>query len=105
MYLAAQSTRTGYEQIMVRQTQRSREWLSERLHSTEEYNLVPTHDGIGLRVAIRSIRAKELLLSLHKDVFSPGFEEPKLSLDEDGVWTAWFGYSEPIPSPHYVSMQ
>src|SRR5438132_9847567 len=33
-------------------------------------------------------RAKELLLSLHRDVFLPGFEQPKLSLDEYGVWTA-----------------
>jgi hypothetical protein len=102
MYIQTRTQREEYQRIIVRKTQEVRKWVSEKLDGTELYNAEPTHDGIGLRIAIKSIRAKQLLLDLHKDVFYPGFEEPKLSLDEQGVWTAWFGYSEPVVSPHYV---
>lgn len=102
MYMQSRSQREEYQRIIVRKIQEVRRWVSETLDGTELYNVEPTHDGIGVRVAIKSIRAKELLLNLHKDVFWPGFEEPKPSLDEQGVWTAWFGYSEPVASPHYV---
>ena len=105
MYLQSRSQREEYQRIILRKAEEVRRWISARLNGTEEYNIERTHDGVGLRVAIRSIRAKGLLLELYKDVFSPGFEQPKPSLNEQGVWTAWFGYSEPVSSPHYVSMQ
>jgi len=42
-----------------------------------------------------SIRAKELLERLHKDVFS-GFEMVNPLRNENGFWTAWFGFSYPV---------
>jgi hypothetical protein len=105
MYVQTRSTREELQQVIVRKEQEVRRWIAKNLGSTEEYNLARTHDGIGLRVGIRSIQAKELLQRLYREVFSPLFEEPKPSLDETGVWTAWFGYSEPASSPHYVSME
>lgn len=79
-------------------------WLYQNLDGTELFNVLLDPSGLGFRVAIRSIRARNLFLDLHADVL-PGFNEPQLRL-EDGVWTAWFGYGEPFhPSVHYVSMQ
>jgi hypothetical protein len=105
MYLEYVTQRTRYEQTIFKKAQAVHEWVRETLDSTEGYSVVSTHNGLGLRVAIHSIRAKNLLKQLHRDLFS-GFVEPRLSLDEQGVWTAWFGYSEPIEgSPHYVSLQ
>jgi len=105
MYLEYVPQRTRYEQTIFRKTKAVHEWMSENLDETEGYNVVSTHNGLGLRVAIQSIRAKELLNRLHHDMFS-GFVEPRPSLDEQGVWTVWFGYSEPFEgSPHYISLQ
>jgi hypothetical protein len=105
MYLEYVPQRTRYEQTMFRKAEAVHEWASESLDGTERYSVVSTHSGLGLRVAIQSIRAKELLKRLHSDLFS-GFVEPRPSLDEHGVWRAWFGYSEPFEgSPHYSVMQ
>lgn len=102
MYLERVPQRTRYEQAMLRKEQRVHEWVSKNLDSTELYSVVPTHSGLGLRVAIHSLRAKELIKRLHVEEFS-GFVEPTPRLDEQGVWTAWFGYSEPFEgSPHYT---
>ena len=51
--------------------------------------VVPTHNGLGLSVGIRSIRAKELLFDLHREEFSH-FVQPKPTMDKNGMWTASF---------------
>jgi hypothetical protein len=102
MYFSNRSPREEYQRVIERKRRDVVRWISEKCDGTERYNLAVTNDGIGLRVAFQSIRAKELLSRLHKEVFSPGFEMVGLTLNEQGVWSAWFGYSEPLPSPHYV---
>lgn len=98
--------RYEYQEIMVRKDRQVREWIAENLDETEEYSIVTDHDGLSLRVGFRSIRARQLLLKLHGHVFSPGFAKPNPVLDEDGVWSARFGYSEPWDiSPRYIPMQ
>lgn len=104
MYVPSPSQREEYQRIILRKEQDIRRWVSKNLDGSERYNITRTHDGIGMRVAILSIRAKELLLRLHREELFT-FSEPTLSLDEQGVWTAWFGYSEPAQSPHYILIQ
>jgi hypothetical protein len=105
MYLKARGLRIEFQRVILRKEQEVREWVSKNLDRTEQYTVLRDPNHLGLRVAIMSIRAKELLVNLHRDVFSPGFEKPKPWLQENGVWSAWFGYSEPwSPSVHYVHL-
>src|ERR1700685_1795747 len=103
MLAQTRSQREEYQQIMRRKEQDVRSWIGKTLDGTEEYNVELTHDGIGLRVSFRSLRAKQLLLNLHRDEFSPSFAMSSPTLDEQGVWSAWFGYSEPLETPRYIS--
>ena len=102
MYLPAQSTRTGYVQVMDRKEDKLRRWASEHFNSNERYRILRDSNSIRLRVAILSPRAKDLLLKLHADVF-PTFTKPEPSLQESGEWIAGFGFSE--PPTHYVRIQ
>jgi hypothetical protein len=105
MYLSARSQRTQLEQVIVRKDRDTRAWMSRKLEGMEGYNIVPIHNGLGLQVGIRgSIRAKELLLCLHRDVLLQ-FGEPTPSLDEHGVWSACFFFAEPSEPTNYVSAQ
>jgi hypothetical protein len=99
------SQREQWQQIMVRKERDVRTWVSENFDGTEQYSIRRDPSGLAILIGFRSIRAKELLLRLHQDVFSQGFARPTPSLDENGVWTVWFGYVEPLQPPtHYVSM-
>ena len=104
MYLPAQSTRIGYQQVIDRKEDEVRRWASKYFAGNERYRILRDPDSISLRVAIFSPRAKDLLLKLHADVF-PTFTKPEPSLQESGEWIAWFGYSEPWPSRNYVTIQ
>lgn len=106
MYLRRHRTqRELLEETKVRRSRNARRWLSENLSSIEEWMIEPTHNGLGLRVGIRSIRAKELLLDLHREEFSH-FVQPKPTLDKNGMWTASFCFSVPFEgSPHYIDNQ
>jgi hypothetical protein len=99
MYLPARSLQEEFQQIMFRKEGEVREWVSKNLDGAEQYNILRDPNHLGFRVAMLSVRAKDLLVSLHRDVFSPGFEKPKPSLEENGAWTAWFGYGEPWSPP------
>jgi hypothetical protein len=104
MNLPPHTTRTECQQIISRKEWEVREWVSKNLDSTEPYTVLRDPYGLGLRVAILSIQAKQLLFDLHRDVFS-GFTKPNPWLEENGVWSAWFGYSEPWNlSRHYVPL-
>jgi hypothetical protein len=107
MYLPYRSTRQVFQEIMVRKARDVGEWVNKNLDSTERYGISPDPNGLGFRVGILSRQAKELLLRLHREVFSSGFVEPKPWLEDNGVWTAWFGYVEPWehPSVHFLPMQ
>jgi len=103
MYGQCISNRQRFQDIIRRKAQNVREWVSDNLDSSERYCLLPDPNGLGFRVAIDSIRAKELLKALHREVFSPGFAEPKPWLQENAVWSAWLGYGEPWePAVHYL---
>jgi len=82
-----------------------RRWTSKHLAWTEERRIEFTHNGIGMLVFIRSIRAKKPFVRLHRDVFSPGFSQPTPWLQDNGERSARFGYSEPLESPNYVRIQ
>jgi hypothetical protein len=105
MYLQARSQREEYQRIILRKAEEVRRWVSENLDGTEERRIEFTHNGIGMMVFIRSIRAKELLVRLHQEVFSPGFSQAIPWLEDHGEWSVWFGYSEPLESPNYVRIQ
>lgn len=95
MYLPGRDRRTELQEIILRKLQDARRWVNKELDQTEQYHIVPTIDGLGFRVGIRSIRAKELLIKLHAEVLS-SFNPPEPWL-EDHEWSAWFGYAEPFP--------
>src|SRR6266851_8435800 len=104
-YQPARSQRSVFQGIMVRKARLVLEWLSKNLVGTERASILPDSNWLGFHVGIVSERAKELFLSLHRDVFSPGFPTPKPELDGSGAWTAWFGYLEPWePSMPYIPM-
>lgn len=103
MYLPSRSTRQDFQAIIERKASSVQEWIHENTDRTELYRIIPEPNGLGLRVDFYSIRAKALLLKLHKDVFTPGFAEPNPSVDESGVWSARWYYSEPWNmSPNYI---
>jgi hypothetical protein len=104
MYGQPQSTRIGYQQVINRKEDEVRRWASKYFAGDERYRVLRDPDSISLRVEIFSPRAKDLLLKLHADVF-PTFTKPEPSLQENGEWIAWFGYSEPWPSRNYVTIQ
>jgi hypothetical protein len=103
MYTTGPTLREEFQQVILRKDRQVREWVSENLDGTEGYSIVRDPNGLGLRVGFSSIRAKALHMKLRSDVFSPAFAEPKLALDETGVWSAWFGFGEPWDiSPNYI---
>jgi hypothetical protein len=104
MYLPARNQRDEYQRIILRKAEEVRAWASANLDGTEQRRMESTHEGIGMRVFIRSIRAKTLLLRLYQEAFS-GFSKPTLRLEDTGEWSAWFGYSEPLQSANYVRIQ
>jgi hypothetical protein len=106
MNLPARSMREEFQQVIVRKEGQVREWVGKKLDHTERYTVLRSPDGLGFRVAISSIRAKQLLGDLHADVLSPVFEKPNPWLEHGGVWSAWFGFSEPWNPPmHYTTLQ
>ena len=105
MYMQARSQREEYQRIILRKAEEVRRWASANLDWAEERRIEFTHNGIGMLVFLRSIRAKGLLARLHREVFSPGFSQPTPWLEDSGEWSAWFGYSEPLESSNYVRIQ
>jgi hypothetical protein len=96
--------RTELQRLVSLKEPKAREWLKKNLDGTESFGVLRDPSGLGFRVAIRSIRARDLFLNLHADVL-PGFNDPRPWL-EDGVWSVLFGYGGPFhPSVHYLSMQ
>lgn len=104
MYLPGRSQREEYQRTIQRKAQEVCRWTSENLGGTEDRRVEFTHDGIGVLVFIQSIRPKELLLRLHREVF-PTFSQPTPRLENSHEWSAWFGFSEPADSPNYVPSQ
>jgi hypothetical protein len=102
MYGPARSQRDEYKRTILRIADAIRRWTSENLDNTEQRRLEPTNDGIGLRVFLRSIRAKELLLRLQQEAVPSGFGRSIPWLEDTGEWSIWFGFSEPAESPNYV---
>jgi hypothetical protein len=97
--------RIDWERVVVRKQREAWDWLNRNLDQSERGNVSPESDGLGLRVAIQSIRAEELLRGLHRDVFSPGFEMPITRAENGSIRSAWFGYSEPLNlSRHYIPL-
>ena len=102
MYGPARSQRDEYKRSILRISDAIRRWTSENLDSTEQRRLEPTNDGLGLRVLIRSIRAKELLLRVQEEALPSGFGRSTPWVEDTGEWSIWFGFSEPAESPNYV---
>ena len=65
---------------------------SEFLGSTEGWNGYFDNDGLGVHIGIRSIRARQLLISFEKSVFR-GFQAHRFEYEAGMVW-ARFGYSD-----------
>jgi len=66
--------------------------MGQRLNDTEEYRIRPDGSGLAFRVEIKSLRAHDLLLSLHREVFGALFARPEPVLTEGGFWAAQFGF-------------
>ena len=99
MYFATETTREQCQKTIREKVQEVIRWINKQnLHDTELYAVLPSPDGLGVRVGFNSIQAVPLLKRLHEEVFSTVFEAPMLRLD-DKVWSAWFGYSEPFSAP------
>lgn len=75
---------------------RAAEDLSRRaydfLDSTEDCKFYFDHDGLGVHVGIRSIRARHLLTSFEKSIFR-GFQAHRFEYENGMVW-ARFGFSD-----------
>ena len=65
---------------------------SEFLGSTEGWNGYFDNDGLGVHIGIRSIRARQLLISFEKSVFR-GFQAHRFEYEDGMVW-ARFGYAD-----------
>ena len=104
MYGPARGQREEYKRTILRVQDAVRKWTSERLDSTEARRFELTHDGLGLKVLIRSLRAKELLQHLQQEAIPPTFGRTIPWLEDGGEWSIWFGFSEPVASPHYVQI-
>jgi hypothetical protein len=102
MYGSGRSQRDEYKGVITRTADLIRKWSSENLDSTEQRRFESTHDGLGLKVLIRSIRAKDLLLRLQQEALPSGFGRSIPWLEDTGEWSIWFGFSEPAESPNYV---
>jgi hypothetical protein len=102
MYVPARSQRDEYKRIILRTADAIRKWTSENLDSTENRRFELTNEGLVLKVFIRSIRAKELLQRLQREVLTSGFARTIPWLEDSGEWSIWFGFSEPVESPNYV---
>lgn len=102
MYGPARSQRDEYKRSILRVADAIRKWTSENLDDTETRRFEQTHDGLGLKVLIRSIRAKELLVRLQQEALPSGFGRSAPWLEDTGEWSIWFGFSEPAESPNYV---
>jgi hypothetical protein len=101
-YGPARSQRDEYKRSILRVADVIRKWTSENMGSTEGRRFELTHDGLVLKVFIRSIRAKELLLRLQQEALPSGLGRSIPWLEDSGEWSIWFGYSEPVESPNYV---
>jgi hypothetical protein len=95
MYVQVPSQLEEYQRIMLERVHECRKWETEHLSAERLGILWNDANHISIKVGMYSIRAKELLERLHKDVFS-GFEMVNPSRNENGVWTAWFGFSYPV---------
>jgi len=102
MYGPTRSQRDEYKRTILRSADAIRKWTSENLDSTENRRLELTNDGLGLKVFIRSIRAKELLQRLQQEALPSGFGRSIPWLEDSGEWSIWFGFSEPVESPNYL---
>ncbi len=98
-----QNTRLGYVQVIDRKEDEVRRFASEHFEGAERYRILRDPNSISLRIAISSPRAKELFVKLHAEVFRT-FTPPTPSLQENGEWVAWFGFSEPGIPTNYVSI-
>lgn len=82
----------GKRGVIRRATEDFSRRTSEFLDSTEEWNGYFDNDGLGVHIGIRSIRARELLISLEKSIFR-GFQAHRFE-DENGMVWARFGYAD-----------
>lgn len=67
----------------------------EVLDSTEELALRFDSSGLGIRIGIRSIRARQLFKSLQQ-ALCPSFEPHLIWYEDDGVVWARYGFREGI---------
>lgn len=95
MYVQVPSQRQEYRRTMLERAQALDEWKGSHLGENESFAIWWSEDGLRFTVGICSIRAEQLMLRLHKDVLS-GFVMNNFMRSENGVWSAWFGYSEPF---------
>jgi hypothetical protein len=97
--------RASWQRVMARKQPETRDWLNGNLDQTERFTVLSESDGLVVRVVIQSIRAEALRHKLHKDVFAPGFAMNGTRVEENGMRSAWFGYSEPLDlSRYYTSL-
>lgn len=97
--------RVDWQRVMARKHKETLAWLAENLEPAEPCNVMDESDGLALRVVIQSIRAEGLLYRLHLDVFAPAFAMNGTRVEEGGIRSAWFGYSEPSNlSRHYIPL-
>jgi hypothetical protein len=101
-YGPARSQRDEYKRSILRVADVIRKWTSENMDSTEARRFELTHDGLVLKVFIRSIQAKGLLQRLQHEALPSGFARTIPWLEDSGEWSIWLGYSEPVESPNYV---
>jgi hypothetical protein len=95
--------RLDWQRVIARKLREAWDSLDKNLEETEGRTVLSESDGLALRVVIQSIRAEALLHQLHRDVFAPGFAMNGTQVEENGMRSAWFGYSEPINlSRHYI---
>lgn len=95
MYLPAVSHHTSFEGILGTKTQQTHRDLQARLDFTEQYQIRLDQSKLCLEVGVRSPRARDVLHDLHRSVFSVGFEERLLRLDEEGFLWASYPFVDP----------
>jgi len=102
MYGAAISQREEYKKTVLRILDAIVEWSSDKFNSMETRRTQIMNDGLGCKVFVRSIRAKELLQDMQQEVYPNLLRHCKLRLEENDEWSITFFFSEPIESPNYV---
>jgi len=102
MYGPARSQSEELKKTVLRVCDAVAAWSSDKFDSTETRRTQIINDGLGFKIFVRSIRAKELLQDLQQEVYPNLLRHCKLWLEENGEWSITFFFSEPIESPNYV---